>query len=88
MAEEAPKSADRVILPLVRKPLPLVHGRRWHGMLLGFLYVGKGIHAVTATLLLLRAPVHGELLNWAKIRCFLGFDTMSGCGMLSSFSFI
>jgi len=32
--------------------------------------------------------VHGELLNWAKIRYFLGFDTMPGCAMSSSFSFI
>ena len=33
-------------------------------------------------------PVHGELMNWAKIRCFSGFDTMAGCAMSSSFFFI
>jgi hypothetical protein len=27
-------------------------------------------------------------MNWAKIWCFSGFDTMSGCAMSSSFSFI
>ena len=29
-------------------------------------------------------PVHGELLNWAKIRCFSGFGTMPGCARSSS----
>jgi hypothetical protein len=35
-----------------------------------------------------RKPVHGELLNWAKIGCFSGFGTMPGCATSSSFSFI
>jgi hypothetical protein len=32
--------------------------------------------------------VPGELLNWAKIKCFSGFDRMPGCAMSSSLSFI
>jgi len=31
---------------------------------------------------------HGELLNWSKLVVFSGFDTMPGCAMSSSFSFI
>ena len=37
---------------------------------------------------LLHEGVHGELLNWASIGCFLGFDSMPGCAISSSFSFI
>ena len=33
-------------------------------------------------------PVHGELLNWAKNQGFFGFDTVPGCVISSSFSFI
>jgi chromosome partitioning protein len=29
-----------------------------------------------------------ELVNWAKIRCFPGFDSMPGCAISSSFLFI
>jgi len=31
---------------------------------------------------------NGELLNWATISDFSGFDSMPGCAMLSCFSFI
>jgi len=33
----------------------------------------------------LYVPVHGELLNRAKLVVFAGFDTMPGCAMSSSF---
>ena len=33
-------------------------------------------------------PDNGELLNWATISNFSGFDSMPGCAMLSCFSFI
>ena len=35
-----------------------------------------------------RAAVHGELLTWAKIAGFFGFDTMPGWVISSSLSFI
>jgi hypothetical protein len=28
------------------------------------------------------------VVNWAKIRCFSGFDSMPGCAISSSFLFI
>jgi plasmid stabilization system protein ParE len=36
----------------------------------------------------LSTAVHGELVNWAKIRWFSGFDSMPGCAISSSFLFI
>jgi len=51
------------------------------------LYRSEGDIRETGKLTQIEA-VHGELLNCGKIRCFLGFDTMPGCAMSSSFSFI